>query len=46
MFISGAIHEVERSLIIAVLGVIAIIFVFLLDWRATIIPAVTMPVAP
>jgi HAE1 family hydrophobic/amphiphilic exporter-1 len=45
VFISGAIHEVERSLIIAVVGVIAIIFLFLLDWRATIIPAVTMPVA-
>jgi HAE1 family hydrophobic/amphiphilic exporter-1 len=45
VFISGAIHEVERSLLIAVIGVIAIIFLFLLDWRATIIPAVTMPVA-
>jgi HAE1 family hydrophobic/amphiphilic exporter-1 len=45
VFISGAIHEVERSLMIAVFGVIAIIFLFLLDWRATIIPAVTMPVA-
>jgi HAE1 family hydrophobic/amphiphilic exporter-1 len=45
VFISGAIHEVERSLIIAVVGVIVIIFLFLLDWRATIIPAVTMPVA-
>jgi len=45
VFISGAIHEVERSLLIAVVGVIVIIFLFLLDWRATIIPAVTMPVA-
>jgi HAE1 family hydrophobic/amphiphilic exporter-1 len=45
IFISGAIHEVERSLIIAVLGVIAIMYLFLLDWRATIIPAITMPVA-
>src|SRR5690606_15336112 len=45
VFISGAIHEVQRSLLIAVVGVIAIIFLFLLDWRATIIPAVTMPVA-
>src|SRR5690606_35953813 len=45
VFISGAIHEVERSLLIAVIGVIAIIFLFLLDWRATIIPAVTMPIA-
>jgi HAE1 family hydrophobic/amphiphilic exporter-1 len=45
VFISGAIHEVERSLLIAVVSVIAIIFLFLLDWRATIIPAITMPVA-
>jgi len=45
VFISGAIHEVERSLVIAVVGVIVIIFLFLLDWRATIIPAITMPVA-
>ena len=45
VFIAGAVHEVERSLMIAVIGVIVIIFLFLLDWRATIIPAVTMPVA-
>jgi HAE1 family hydrophobic/amphiphilic exporter-1 len=45
VFIRGAIHEVERSLMIAIFGVIAIIFLFLLDWRATIIPALTMPVA-
>jgi hydrophobic/amphiphilic exporter-1 (mainly G- bacteria), HAE1 family len=45
VFISGAIHEVERSLLIAVIGVIFIIFLFLMDWRATIIPALTMPVA-
>lgn len=45
VFISGAIHEVERSLIISVVAVIGIIFLFLLDWRATIIPAITMPVA-
>ena len=45
VFISGAIHEVERSLLIAVIGVIAIIYLFLLDRRATLIPAITMPVA-
>ncbi|HEV7275295.1 MAG TPA: efflux RND transporter permease subunit [Devosiaceae bacterium] len=45
IFIEGAIEEVQRSLLIAVIGVIAIIFLFLLDWRATIVPAVTMPVA-
>jgi HAE1 family hydrophobic/amphiphilic exporter-1 len=45
VFISGAIHEVERSLIIAVVSVVAIIYLFLLDWRATLIPALTLPVA-
>ncbi len=45
VFISGAIHEVEISLLIAVASVIAIIFLFLLDWRATLIPALTLPVA-
>ena len=34
-----------RSLTISILVVIAIIFVFLRDWRATLIPAVAMPVA-
>jgi HAE1 family hydrophobic/amphiphilic exporter-1 len=45
IFISGAVDEVERSLLIAVVSVIAIIFLFLLDWRATLIPAISMPVA-
>jgi HAE1 family hydrophobic/amphiphilic exporter-1 len=45
IFIDGAIHEVERSLLIAVVSVVAIIFLFLLDWRATLIPAITLPVA-
>ena len=45
IFVSGALHEVERSLVLAVVIVIAVIFLFLLDWRATIIPAIAMPVA-
>lgn len=44
-FIRGAIEEVRSTLILAVLIVIAIIFLFLRDWRATLIPAVTLPVA-
>ena len=44
-FIAGAIEEVVRSLLIATGVVILIIYIFLLDWRATIIPAVTLPVA-
>ncbi|CUA92301.1 efflux RND transporter permease subunit [Pannonibacter indicus] len=44
-FITGSIHEVEIALIISVSVVLLIIFLFLRDWRATLIPAVTMPVA-
>ncbi|MEF2071765.1 efflux RND transporter permease subunit [Consotaella aegiceratis] len=44
-FINGAISEVVRSLILAVIIVVVIIYVFLLNVRATLIPAVTMPVA-
>ncbi|PWL19238.1 multidrug transporter AcrB [Falsochrobactrum shanghaiense] len=44
-FINGAIHEVEIALIASVLIVVAIIFMFLWDIRATLIPALAMPVA-
>ncbi|RCS24727.1 AcrB/AcrD/AcrF family protein [Phyllobacterium salinisoli] len=44
-FINGAIHEVEIALIASVFIVIAIIFLFLWDIRATLIPAISMPVA-
>ena len=44
-FIQGAIDEVIRSMLISVVVVTAIIFVFLRDWRATLIPAVAMPIA-
>ncbi len=45
VFIQGAVEEVIRSMVISVLVVTAIIFVFLRDWRATLIPAISMPVA-
>ncbi|MFV0490323.1 MAG: efflux RND transporter permease subunit [Pseudorhodobacter sp.] len=45
MFIRGAIEEVIRTLTLSVLIVVAVIYLFLRDWRATIIPALTMPVA-
>ena len=44
-FIRGSIDEVRTTLIIAIAIVIAIIFMFLLDWRATLTPAVTLPIA-
>ena len=45
VFINGSIVEVLKSLGMAICIVIAIIFLFLLNWRATLIPAITMPVA-
>ncbi|GHD13211.1 multidrug transporter AcrB [Tianweitania populi] len=44
-FVEGAIHEVEIALGISATVVLIIIFAFLLDIRATIIPAVALPVA-
>jgi HAE1 family hydrophobic/amphiphilic exporter-1 len=44
-FINGAINEVETALLLSVTIVLAIIFIFLRDWRATLIPGLSMPVA-
>jgi len=43
--VGDSIHEVLWTLGIAIVIVIGVIFLFLLDWRATIIPAVTIPVS-
>ena len=43
--IGDSIREVMVTLAEAIVIVIAVIFLFLLDWRATIIPAVTIPVS-
>ena len=43
--VSDSITEVEKTLAEAILIVIVVIFLFLQDWRATIIPAVTIPVS-
>ena len=43
--VGDSIREVLFTLALAVIIVIAVIFLFLLDWRATIIPAVTIPVS-
>ena len=45
VFIRGSIEEVVRSLALAAIIVVGIIYLFLRDAKATIIPAVTMPVA-
>jgi HAE1 family hydrophobic/amphiphilic exporter-1 len=43
--VGDSIGEVIGTLLEAIVIVIAVIFLFLLDWRATIIPAVTIPVS-
>jgi HAE1 family hydrophobic/amphiphilic exporter-1 len=43
--IGDSIKEVISTLEEAIVIVIAVIFLFLLDWRATVIPAITIPVS-
>ena len=45
IFVEGAVHEVEIALMLSVSIVLLIIYLFLLDWRATLIPGLAMPVA-
>ena len=44
-YIRESINEVQQTIIIAFLLVILIIFAFLRDWRTTVIPIATIPVA-
>ncbi len=43
--VGDSIREVVDTLLEAIVIVIIVIFFFLLDWRATIIPAITIPVS-
>ena len=43
--IRESLHEVEATLGIAVVLVVLVVFFFLRDWRATMIPAVAVPVS-
>jgi HAE1 family hydrophobic/amphiphilic exporter-1 len=43
--VGDSISEVIQTLAEAVIIVVIVIFLFLMDWRATIIPAVTIPVS-
>ena len=44
-FISASINEVAETLYVAVLLVILVTYIFLQDWRATLIPSVAIPVS-
>lgn len=43
-FITISIGDVERTLLIAIVLVVAVMFLFLQNWRATLIPAIAVPV--
>ncbi|SEQ66594.1 multidrug efflux pump [Solimonas aquatica] len=43
--IRRSLHEVEVSLLVSVLLVVLVVFLFLRDWRATLIPSVAVPVS-
>ncbi|WIJ24505.1 efflux RND transporter permease subunit [Devosia sp. RR2S18] len=45
VFIEGALHEVQIALLASLIIVVLVVFLFLLDWRATLVPAIAMPVA-
>jgi HAE1 family hydrophobic/amphiphilic exporter-1 len=45
LFVTASISEVYETLFIAVILVVAVIFIFLQDWRATIVPCAAIPVS-
>ncbi len=45
VFVRGAVHEVYRTLGLAIVLVVLVIFLFLGNWRATLVPAVVVPVS-
>src|SRR5260221_7883838 len=44
-FVRVSIEEVVKTLLIAILLVVAVVFIFLQDWRATLIPIAAVPVS-
>ncbi|KZL50348.1 RND transporter [Nodularia spumigena CENA596] len=44
-FVEESMSEVVKTLIAAIILVVIVIFVFLQDWRTTLIPAVTVPLS-
>ena len=44
-FVNESIHEVLITLLIAIALVVLVIYLFLQDWRTTLIPAITIPIS-
>ena len=45
MFIEASLSEVVKTLLLSILLVVLVIFIFLQDWRTTIVPVITIPLA-
>lgn len=45
LFVRASVAEVYSTLVIAILLVVIVIYIFLQDWRATIVPCVAIPVS-
>ena len=43
--IRASVHDVERTLVLSVFLVILVVFLFLRDWRTTLIPSVAVPIS-
>lgn len=44
-YVSAAVREIVFTLALTALLVVAVVFIFLQDWRATLVPAVAIPVS-
>jgi HAE1 family hydrophobic/amphiphilic exporter-1 len=44
-FVDESIKEVTQTLLMAIVLVILVIFIFLQDWRVTLIPSITIPIS-
>ena len=44
-FVSADINEILRTLVITLVLVVSVVYIFLQDWRATVIPTIAIPVS-
>jgi len=44
-FVTQSIHEVRKTILVAIFLVVGVVYLFLQSWRATIIPVIAIPVS-
>ncbi|NJL01873.1 MAG: efflux RND transporter permease subunit [Spirulinaceae cyanobacterium SM2_1_0] len=45
MFVAASLRDVISTLVLAIALVVLVIYIFLQDWRATLIPSITIPIS-